>query len=125
MKTKNRHLEGPGEVDYDYSNDILLFKVKNREYDKSLEFGNLVVDIDTEEFIAGIQIFDASKFLQVDKESLRNIPKWTFQAFINEENIEVRLNYETKVRNRIVEINPIIIRENKSHLPNSEMVCVV
>ena len=125
MKTKNRHLEGHGEVDYDYSNDILLFKVKNREYDKSLEFGNLVVDIDTEEFIVGIQIFDASKFLQVDKESLRNIPKWTFQAFINEENIEVRLNYETKVRNRIVEINPIIIRENKSHLPNSEMVCVV
>ena len=41
MKTQNRLLEGKGEVDYDYTNDILFFKIKDREYDRSLEFENL------------------------------------------------------------------------------------
>ena len=65
MKQANRHLTGEGEMDYDYINDILFFKVKNREYDRSLEFENLVIDIDSENFIIGIQIFDASKFLRI------------------------------------------------------------
>ncbi|MEK6872259.1 MAG: DUF2283 domain-containing protein [Nanoarchaeota archaeon] len=125
MKTPTKHLEGQGEVDYDFVNDILFFKVKDRTYDKSIEFENLVIDIDDKEFITGIQIFDASKFLQVNKESLRNIPKWTFQAIVIGENIEIRLNYETIVRNKTIEKNPIIVRENKSHLPSSEMICEV
>lgn len=125
MKAQNKHLEGQGEVDYDYSNDILFFKVKNRKYNKSIEFENLVIDIDNEDFITGIQIFDASKFLQVNKESLRNIPKWIFQAVVIGENIEIRLNYETIVRNKTVEKNPIIVRENKANLPSSEMICEV
>jgi len=77
MKQANRHLTGEGEMDYDYINDILFFKVKNREYDRSLEFENLVIDIDSENFIIGIQIFDASKFLRMDKSALRAVPKWT------------------------------------------------
>lgn len=125
MKTQNRHLEGQGEVDYDYVNDILFFKVKNRKYDRSLEFENLVIDIDDQDFITGIQIFDASKFLKIDKESLRNIPKWTFQAVVIGDNIEIRLNYETIIRNKTIEKNPIIVRENKANLPCSEMICEV
>ena len=123
MKTHTKHLEGQGEVDYDYSNDILFFKVKNRKYSRSLEFENLVIDIDDQNFITGVQIFDASRFLKVNKESLREIPKWIFESAISGENIEIRLNYEVKVRNKIVEKNPIIVRENKTHLPNSEMIC--
>ena len=43
-----RHLaaEGKGEYTYDYLNDILLFKIKDRDYLKSLDFDNLIVDID-------------------------------------------------------------------------------
>jgi len=122
---QGKYLESKGEVDYDHTNDILFFKIKDREYDRSLEFENLVIDVDSEDFITGIQIFDASEFLQVDKESLRNIPNWTFKAVISNDKIEVRLNYQTRIKDRIVEKNPIIIWENKSHLPNSEMVCVV
>ena len=125
METQNKHLEGKGEVDYDLANDILFFKTKDREYDRSIEFENFVIDVDSEEFITGIQIFDASKFLQVDKELLRNIPNWTFKAVIANDKIELRLNYQTQVRNKTIEKNPIIIQENKSHLPNSEMICIV
>ena len=120
---KNRNLVEKGEMDYDYLNDILFFKVKDREYSRSLEFENMVIDIDSEDFITGIQIFDASKFLQVDRESLRLVPKWVFRAVIGENKIEVRLNYETQFRNKIIEKNPIIIQENKQKLPDSMMVC--
>ena len=53
MKMEIKHLDakGNGEVDYDYAHDIILFKVKDREYSKSVEFEDLVLDIDKEGFI--------------------------------------------------------------------------
>ena len=58
---KPRHLEAEGEMDYDYANDVLFFKIKDREYDFSIEFQNMVIDVDEEKFIVGIQIFEAYK----------------------------------------------------------------
>ena len=39
----------------------------------------MVIDIDKEKFVTGIQIFDASKFLRISKVNLREIPKWFLQ----------------------------------------------
>ena len=119
---KEKNLEEKGEMDYDYINDVLFFKVKNREYDYSLEFQNMVIDIDEEEFIVGIQIFDASMFLNISKTNLREIPKWQFKARINKGIIELRLFYQICIRNKIIEKNPIIIQENKSNLPSPQLV---
>jgi uncharacterized protein YuzE len=63
---KPRHLEFEGEMDYDPVNDILFLKIKDREYDFSIEFQNMVIDIDKKKFVVGIQIFEASKFLVQD-----------------------------------------------------------
>ena len=114
---KERILEAKGEMDYDYVNDILFFKVKDREYNFSLEFQNMVVDIDKEKFITGIQIFDASEFLRISKLNLREVPKWQFTAKLNQGVIELRLSYQIIIRNKTIEKNPIIIQENKSNLP--------
>ena len=46
MSNKSKHLEAEGEMSYDYANDILFFKVKNREYNSSIEFQNMVIDAD-------------------------------------------------------------------------------
>lgn len=119
---KPRHLEAKGEMDYDYANDILFFKVKDREYNFSIEFQNMVIDVDEEMFVTGIQIFGASKFLGLPKLNLREIPKWQFTARIEDNIIEFRLNYQLKIRNQIFEKNPIIIQENKSHLPSPQLV---
>jgi len=119
---KERTLEAEGEMDYDYVNDILFFKVKNREYDFSLEFQNMVIDIDEEKFIVGIQIFDASMFLGISKINLKEIPKWQFKARINQGLIELRLFYQICIRNKIIEKTPIIIQENKSNLPSPQLV---
>ncbi|MBU4069807.1 MAG: DUF2283 domain-containing protein [Nanoarchaeota archaeon] len=119
---KPRHLEAEGEMDYDYVNDILFFKLKNREYDFSIEFQNMVIDVDSEKFITGIQIFEASEFLGISRVNLRAIPKWQFKSRIDKGVIELRLNYQVEIRNKIYEKSPIIIQENKSGLPSPQMV---
>ena len=123
--SKQKSLEGKGEMDYDYANDILFFKVENREYDFSLEFENMVIDIDKEQFITGIQLFGASRFLGMEKILLRGIPKWKFEAKIQENVIEIRLFYQIEVRNKIIEKTPIIIQENTAQLPSPQMVATV
>jgi len=120
-----RHLEAEGEMDYDYVNDILFFKVKGREYDFSMEFQNMVIDVDKEKFIVGIQIFDAAEFLDLQKTDLRSIPKWQFKARIDHGVIEIRLFYQIIVRNRIIEKNPIIIQDNTPRLPAPQMVSTI
>ena len=119
-----KRLEGKGEVDYDYKHDLLFFKTKEREYAKSIELlDNLVVDVDKEGFLTGIQIFDASEFLDIDKKSLLQIPNWQFTINVHENIIEIRLVFQIKVRNKIVEKNPIISQQINQNLPNSELVC--
>ncbi len=118
-----KKLKGDGEFDYDYKYDILFFKTKNREYDRSIKLDNIVLDIDKEGFIVGIQIFDASVFLNIPKIHLRKFPKWEFRATLHENKLEVRLLFQIEIRNKIIEKNPIII-ENVAGLPNSELICV-
>ena len=124
-KAKNKHLEGKGEFDYDYVHDVLFFKVKNRNYDRSIELDRLVVDVDEENFITGIQIFDASEFFGLSKELLRNVSNWHFEASIDENKLEVRLIFQTIYRNKIIEPRPIFIEELSESLPNSKVVCTV
>ncbi len=121
---KAKYLEAEGEMDYDYVNDILFFKVKNREYSFSIEFQNMVIDIDKDKFVVGIQIFEASEFLGISKLNLREVPKWQFKARVEDEIMELRLNYQLQIRNKIYEKSPIIIQENRSGLPSPQMVCV-
>ncbi len=118
---KERELIGKGEMDYDYVNDILFFKIKGREYDRSIEFENMVIDIDKEDFIVGIQLFDASRFLGVTKSNLK-INKWQFKAKITEDSIELRLFCEVSIRNRIRELSPIIVQQNTEGLPAPSMM---
>jgi len=117
-----RNLTAEGEMDYDYSNDILFFKVKNREYNYSLEFGNIVVDVDSDNFVTGIQLFDASDFLRTSKEELRKIAKWQFQASVNQERIEIRITFQALVRNKMVEKNPIIVQQATSGLAPENLI---
>lgn len=122
---KMKSLEGEGEIDYDLKQDILFFKTKYREYVKSIEIDNITLDVDSKGFITGIQIFEASKFLKIHKQALVNIPKWRFHATVFEGRLEVRLVFQVKVRNKIIEKNPIIMESLKESLPNSEFMCAI
>lgn len=110
-------------MDYDFANDILLFKVKDREYDFSLEFQNMVIDIDNDKFIAGIQIFCASDFLKINKEHLKKITKWQFKAKLQGNEFRIDLYYQVIVRNKIINNNiyPIIV-QHETGLLKPQMV---
>ena len=119
-----KRLEKKGEADYDYKHDILFFKVSEREYSRSIEIENFAIDIDKEDFLVGIQIFEASKFLKIkDKKVLMSIPKWQFEANMQDGRIEIRLTFEIKQRNQIIEKNPIILQNVDEDLPNSRLLC--
>ncbi|MBN2330410.1 MAG: DUF2283 domain-containing protein [Candidatus Aenigmarchaeota archaeon] len=129
MIEKERNLVGKGEFDYDYYSDILFFKVKNREYKKSIEFENLVIDIDEENFVVGLQIFDASEYFGIRKQFLKIAMRWKLKARVNrlsktQSRIEIRLMFQIKVRNKILQPEPIITHDVKDSLGNSNMICV-
>ncbi|MBS3077849.1 DUF2283 domain-containing protein [Candidatus Pacearchaeota archaeon] len=126
MTDNERKLEAEGEMDYDYAEDILLFKVKDREYDFSMEFQNMVVDVDKEQFIVGIQIFDASKFLKMGKEHLRKITNWQFKAKLQDNEFRIDLYYQVVVRNKTVNNNiyPIIVQQDMG-LPSPQTVSTI
>jgi|SRR3989344_1792349 len=121
---KNKNFNEKGVSDYDYKNDILFFKTKNREYSKSIELNNMVIDIDINGYITGLQIFTASKYLGLSKDNMIKIPKWQLKTLVNNKVLEIRLNFQVIVRNKIIEKNPIITQRIDEELPNSELVCV-
>ena len=122
---KLKRLSQKGEVDYDYKHDILFFKASERDYEKSIELEDVVIDIDKAGFIVGIQIFEASKFLNVSKKELLTIPHWKFEAAIDEGVMKIKLVFQVEQRNKIVEKNPIIMQPISEPLPNSQLVCEV
>ena len=125
-ENKERILEAEGEMDYDYVNDILLFKIKDREYDFSIEFQNMVVDVDEGQYIVGIQIFDASQFLKIGKEHLRKITNWQFKAKLQDNEFRIDLYYQVIVRNQVVNNNiyPILVQQDMG-LPSPQTVSTV
>ncbi|MCH8003014.1 MAG: DUF2283 domain-containing protein [Nanoarchaeota archaeon] len=126
---KGRHLEakGKGEYTYDYANDMLLFKIKNRDYLKSLDFDNLIVDIDKEGFITGLRIFDASKIFNIPKLALKNIKSWRFNASIEDKKVTIQLEFIPILRNKpLIKQGQNLVREAiGSKVSNSEVLCTV
>lgn len=135
MKTK-KQLKGTvkGKFLYDYKYDILTFKIQNRNYKKSIELQNFVVDIDEEDFVTGIRIFDASKVFGVNKYNLKNIVQYKFEANIENNVITIRIKFVSKIRNKMI---PIFSKEQnfmqqittpvaaQHHLADSSVMCAV
>ena len=127
MTEKQLNALGKGEVIYDYENDLLSFKVKNRDYLKSIDFDNIVVDIDTEGFITGLRVFDATKIFKMEKLTLKNIKHFEFNAKVEDKIISLQLRFTTELRNKIsVMHGQDFIREAiNSQIKDSEVQCTV
>ncbi len=70
-------------IDYDSENDIFFISDGDR-IKCSLDIGDFVLDVNSNNLITGIEIMDASENLGIGKEILENI-----------ENIEMSVNYKT------------------------------
>lgn len=122
-------LEGKGKFDYDYIHDILLFTIKDRLYDRSIELGDVIIDLDTEENIMGVQIFEVSKQTGISKAHFRDIKKFGFEGVIrkldeNRSLIEVKLDFILLVRNKEIHERPSYTTSVDEKLDESKMVAV-
>ena len=113
-----------GQMDYDYKNDILFFKIKDREYERSFDFEDFVIDLDKEGFATGIQIMDASKIFNRSKEDLRNISNFKFATKIENNIISIQIAFSILKGNKLI-IQQNFEREAKTMLIDSEVRCTV
>ena len=126
-KQKYLNAKGKGEYTYDYRNDILLFKTKNRDYLKSIDFDNIALDIDKEGFITGARVFDASKIFNLSKLALKNIKKFEFHSKAENRIITIQLRFTAMLRNKpVIKHGQDFIREAiHSKIKDSEVTCTV
>ncbi len=125
MELNSLDADGNGEVDYDEENDILFFKIKNREYAKSIELNDLVLDVDAEGFVTGLQIFDASKLFHLDPESLQDVQRWEFHIKVENKVVSVQLTFDLQKDNKIIERGQNLVRESALLEHNSEVLCAM
>ena len=134
MEGKHLDARGKGEYTYDYRNDILLFKIKNREYVMSIDYENLVVDIDKEGYITGLRIFDASQLFGLERVALKDVKSFEFNTQVEtktgtKENkiITIQLRFIPMFRNKpMIRQGQDIQREAfSSQIKNSEVRCTV
>jgi uncharacterized protein YuzE len=126
---EKRHLDarGTGEHTYDYANDILLFKIRDRDYAISIDFDNLIVDVDTKGFITGMRIFDASELFGLSKLALNNVKSFEFNAKAENKIITIQLRFTSVLRNKpVIRHSQDIVREaSDSHIKDSQVMCTV
>ena len=71
-------------VDYDFEEDLLYLYNEDKKSKGSIEFGELIVDLQKRGEIVGLEIFEASKYLseltnkKISKEGLKKIEKAAF-----------------------------------------------
>ena len=121
----NRFLKGLGKYNFDFKNDIFFFKVNNREYSHSVEMNNVVIDFDEEQFVTGVQIFNASEFFSVEKNLLKQIREVKMQAKVENGTIKIKIGFDVTIRNKVKNYNPIIFERVNDQIPNSEILCTV
>ncbi len=121
----NKILNKPGEFDFDFKNDIFFFKVKDREYSYSIEMNDIVIDFDEENFITGLQVFNASDFFGIDKKLLQKVKGFKMQAKVENNVIKIRLTFSMNFRNKEINYTPIIFERVDNKIPNSEILCTV
>lgn len=62
-------------IKYDWELDILTFRKSDDEIKKSIDIQNVLLDLNSNGLVVGIEILDISKFCGVSKTILNNITK--------------------------------------------------
>jgi hypothetical protein len=124
---KQLNAKGKGEHSYDYRNDMLIFKIRGRDYLKSLDFGSIIIDIDTAGFITGLRVMDASEVFKLSKLALSNIKGFEFNAKVEEKVINIQVHFNAVLRNKpVITQGQDFVREAlDSNIADSEVVCSV
>ncbi|HIH15653.1 MAG TPA: DUF2283 domain-containing protein [Nanoarchaeota archaeon] len=125
MKTKNLIYNGIGKGvwNYDLKHDILLLKVKNLLYEKSVDIDDYTIHFDPGGLTMGLEIEDASKVLDVSKEALRQISFFRYDILIKGGRIQIKILLLTKSRNKELKLQQDIERVLEQEQTALEVSC--
>lgn len=125
--TRHLNARGLGEYVYDFVHDVMTFRVKDRDYKKSVDFDNLVIDFDTEDYITGLRVFDASKIFKLSKVQLKNVGEFEFNASVEDNIISLQLKFTSTLRNmaKVVQGQDFIREAVDAIINDSAVTCTV
>lgn len=100
---KNNELE----INYSPELDIMSVDDMSREYERSVQAGDFIIDLDPEGEVRGVEIQNISRILGADREQLQNVSDVELQMISDEEKtqITVRLNIEEQRTTLAAQLN--------------------
>lgn len=118
---KQLRANGKGKFTYDTKNDLFCFKVDERDYDHSIEFDEIIIDLDSKGIVTGIRIFDASEIFQVQKEVLEKISHFEFTTKVEDKVITVHLKFTSSNEKEKMIHGYDFVREASRSLQDAEV----
>ena len=108
-------------IDYDSENDI--FSISNGEKVKvSIDIGDFILDVNSKNFICGIEVMDASENLGINKNILKNIQNIKMSVTYKTNHVYVLLMMTFKKKNKEVNV-PIPLTLDLGHrVPKREVL---
>ena len=97
------------ELETNYSPDLDIMSVDDmsKEYERSVEAGDFIIDLDPEGKIRGVEIQNISRILGIDREQLQKVSNVELQLISDQEKtqITVRLNIEQQKTTLAAQLN--------------------
>lgn len=104
--------------DYDFQNDTIFFYGDSDKYKFSMDLDGIILDVNEDNDIVGIEILDASKKFKFSKSDLRDISEFRATIKTNEKNIEVNMKLEIIKRNKLINRCLDALTLNSMNLPS-------
>lgn len=101
-----------GRYRYDGEYDVLTFRLLEGRYDRSLEIGDVVLDLDRRGCVVGLRVFDASMLFGLEKEHLIEVEDFRFSCEFSDGFVSLRIRF-TPISNAepLLEQHLTIVRE--------------
>lgn len=100
---KNKNLE----TNYSPELDIMSVDDTSKEYERSIQAGDFIIDLDPKGEVRGVEIQNISRMLGVDREQLQNVSNVELQLISGEETTQItlRLNIEEQKTTLAAQLN--------------------
>jgi uncharacterized protein YuzE len=86
-------------IEYHYEEDIFSARPLKRNYDNSMQIGDLIFDLDENGKINGLEILNASKIFNIPKLALKNMVSGKIIVEVNKKYIKLEVNINSVLRN--------------------------
>ena len=103
--------------DCDFQIDSLLVYSGETTYKESIELDGIIIDVNNEDNLTGIEVLDVSQKFNISKTDILNIKQFNGIIEINKETIKITMKIKFSKRNKLIPISLDAITPNSMNLP--------